>query len=475
MDEQSPDFEADKQPGASAPEGELRRDRKALRGGARSESAARKSLFGRSRPEQSDAGPDSADVRSRVDKVAQVESESPFAALNLEPDNFGTPTVATPLPPQAPVPASVESPPFQVPTAGSPLSDQPDFDAPLFETPVYEQPTFARRTFEPPQPPPQDDVDSARFRPPAADLPERLPEDAAAGAPPSFPPPATDWEAFGRLPGSPGFAAQEPAAAPQAPQAPPIAAPAAPDWSSLGHVPTAAPSGFVGQPAPTAHFPAHDAAGSGPSGLGQLRPTPREVPTELAVLDTAAIVTAVVVPPVGLILGIVASIRGRLYRGWASNLARAAIVVSIIMSIVFALGGAYLWVEQKKLAEEQAAVAAAAAARDGIVAESEPFCGALASYPTLFASEDPDYGWPLLEDPAGYLPAIANYNAVWQSLVPLAPSGIAPQVQTFSERINGIVSLASSLQATNRTGDLLGVHQSDDITTIGSYVEEYCE
>lgn len=417
MNEQAPDSEAGKTTGAPAPGGELRRDRKALRGAARTESAARRPLFGRSRPDQADAAHGrGGDEDAGVDASDVTLPDSPFAALNLEPELLGGP----PTPPLPPVPASVESPPFPVapPQVHTADGAVPDFDAPLFETPAYEQPAFSRRTFEPPQEAPQPDTD--RFRPPAADLPAPdLPADLPA---PDLPVPTV----IGTSPAVPG--------------------PADPGRT-----------------------------GASSTNVGPLRPTPREVPAELAVLDTAAMITAVVLPPIGLILSIVASIRGRLYRGWTSNLARTAFVVSIIMMIVFALGGAYLWAEQKKLAEEQAAVVAAAAARDGIVAESAPFCGALAANPTIFGAEDPDYGWPLVDDPAGYLPAIANYNAVWQSLVPLAPSGIATQVQSFSDRINGIVGLASSLQATNRTGDLLGVHQSDDITTIASYVGEYCE
>jgi hypothetical protein len=415
VNEQTPDFESEKTPAESAPPGELRRDRKALRETARSESPKRKPLFARgpSQPEKAEPAP-STPASDDAEFSADAEF-SPFAALNLDTSSF-------------------EAAPVQ-PEAEEPTSALPALDPPAFEPPPYEAPTFARRTFEPPQAPTQEEAEVPKF-------------DAAQYAPP------IDWSALGRVPESID------SAEPEDPDA--DGGSGALDSKTHG----------VHQPGTTLRDPV---PASGHSVLGPLRPTVREVSAELAHLDRAAIIAAVIVPPVGLVLAIVASTRGRLYRGWPSNLARAAIALSVVMMLVFALAGAYLWAQRQKVADEQDAAAAVAAAHEAVVAESVPFCSTLAASPAVFGAADPDYGWPQREDPAGYLPAIESYGALWQALVPLAPAGIAPQVQTFSERVTGIVSVASSLQSTNRAGDLLGLHQSDDIVAIANHVAEYCE
>src|SRR5690606_4725572 len=59
--------------------------------------------------------------------------------------------------------------------------------------------------------------------------------------------------------------------------------------------------------------------------LGPIAPEPRAPRRGLAALDIAALVTAIVVPPIGLITAVVALLRGKRVRGWASDLARSAV------------------------------------------------------------------------------------------------------------------------------------------------------
>ncbi|TQL48329.1 hypothetical protein FB562_1423 [Homoserinimonas aerilata] len=287
-----------------------------------------------------------------------------------------------------------------------------------------------------------------------------LPEVSDLGEAPAPDRAAPDWSALGRVTPENPFDDRD------------YVVPADESGSPLGSAPL--PPGL--QPDALGRFSSQEGAGarSHPR-LGVIRP---ELPTPepgLAVLDTVALVAAVLLPPIGVVLGFVASARGRIYRGWASGIARAAIAVGVVMTLVFAVAGAFLWAEEQKRADERAAAAEVAAAHDSVVQASAEFCAGLAGYPSIFAEGDPDFGWPSLEDPNGYLPAIANYSAVWQGLVPVAPEGISAQVQSFSTRVDGIVGLAQSLQTANRSGDVLGVHSSDDITSIAAYVGDYCE
>src|SRR5690606_17773360 len=103
--------------------------------------------------------------------------------------------------------------------------------------------------------------------------------------------------------------------------------------------------------------------------LGPLAPRLVEVPREVKILDVAAIVLAFVIPPVGFVVGLVALHRGRSLRGWASGVARAAVWVSVVMAVVFAAVGTWLWFEHQERVEAQRTADAAAAAQAAVVAE----------------------------------------------------------------------------------------------------------
>jgi hypothetical protein len=378
-------------------------------------------------------------------------------------------------------------------------------DAPGLDTgglSAFESLGFEPRSFEPSEPEVQH-VDDARFRSASSDLPHPgvrdsdtvsaptpTAEPAPADTPTETPPPLAEpprrevplvTHAFNTadlfVPTTePQVDADVPGETTVLPESPPTAMPPSPAFAY-----TPAPEPFVAEPltagtsAPvSATQPTGHEHEEGHPTLGVLRPSAFEPPRELAVLDWAALILAFVLPPVGFVVGLVAAARGRAYRGWSSAKARSAVWIAVIMTFVFVIVGAVLWVEHQENLEAQRIADEAAAARAGIVAESVEFCTALAANPTLFDADDPDYGWPQIEDPAGYVPAIMNYAAIWQGLVPLAPSGIAEPVQTFSARVDGMVAFASSLPTPNRPGDILDLRSQPDITAIDEYVTEYC-
>ena len=214
--------------------------------------------------------------------------------------------------------------------------------------------------------------------------------------------------------------------------------------------------------------------GPGHPRLGPLAPVPPQSRPGLRALDIAAFAAAFVLPPVGLITAVVAILRGKKVRGWASDLARAAISVSLVMTVVFAGVGASIWVTETEKAEQLAAVKAEQRAHDRVEAASAPFCEVLAANPTLYSTADPDYGWPAIDAEGGYNAAIAAYSAVWAHVAEVAPAGIAEETTAISARVAGVVSIANALGASNRAGDLLGLHEKDDLATVESWYVEYC-
>lgn len=260
------------------------------------------------------------------------------------------------------------------------------------------------------------------------------------------------------------------------------------ETSDFGASPAVSPSARVGvAPASATTFDA-PAAWDGVQGgcsdtstgahpvLGVLSPAVPEAPRELQILDGAALAAAVVVPPVGFVLGLVALRRGRETRGWASKLARAAVAVSVVMTVVFGIGAGLLWADGQRRAAADQEAAAAAAAHDAIVAESAEFCAALATSPQVYGSGDTEFGWPAYSgDDDAYFAEVGGYGALWQSLAPIAPAAISEQVAAVSARVDGIVSVASSLPDVNRAGNVLDLTSKDDISTVGTFVADYCQ
>lgn len=245
---------------------------------------------------------------------------------------------------------------------------------------------------------------------------------------------------------------------------------------SVAHPAAAAPTRVSPETAPTAlYVPPGGFTGPGHPRLGPLVPKPVQKHSGLAGLDIAALAAAVIVPPVGFITAIVALNRGRRIRGWASDLARAAVSVSLVMTLVFAAVGGVLWIQETDRQEQLAVVKAEQRAHDRVAATSAQFCETLAANPTIYSTADPDYGWPALDAPGGYNAAIADYAAVWAQIAEVAPAGIAEETAAISERVTGIVNIANALGSENRAGDLLGLHAATDLATVESWYVEYCD
>ncbi|MCW4386806.1 hypothetical protein OH146_13580 [Salinibacterium sp. SYSU T00001] len=500
---------------AGTPGGELRRDRRRLREAARAEAEVDPSVDGGPASDFREASGPSGDTPR-----PETGGFSAFEALGFDRETFGAAAASAPasVTPESGLPAASITPPqsFGVapPVYGTPGVSVHDEVAGL---PVGDVEPSPPPLLEPPRPDPSPatqafstsslqtsgllasdagvaGADAASpFAPPASpDTPPTRAFDAAQPAEPWVPEPLA----------SEPLAPESRAAEPLTPE-PLTPEPASPEPSPLstsspwstdeGDSDAAATTAFATQfpaSASSAASPAADrsappaphvggaAPGSRPEGghpvLGPLAPRVREVPGDLRIIDIAAIVLAFLLPPVGFVVALVAMARGRDFRGWPSPLARAATWVAVVMTFVMAVAGAFLWFELEEQREAQAAADAAAAAHAAVVAESEEFCATLAATPTIFGTGDPDYGWPQLEDPAGYVPAISAYAATWQGLVPVAPSGIAEQVTSFSARVDGIVAVANSLPSPNRAGDLLDLHSQADIATIDGFVAEYC-
>lgn len=408
---------------------------------------------------------------------AQSQPSAPIAAQSTtappttpQPDASATPPLQPPPleePPRPAVPpvthAFASHGPFSQPTKSTHPQDAPHADPSAGADPGTGLPDAAAYGLRPAAftVPPRPDAETPTRAPSAAEL-YSPPAVAAPVVSPTPPTAAPATSPFGGAPVPPG--------SPSRPEANPSVALSAPI------VPAVAPSHDLA-PIPSAgDTPRPTTATASPPGhpvLGPLAPRAHETPQEVDLLDRIALAASIVLPPVGFVLGLVASARGRAYRGWSSAIARASLWVAVGMTFVFIVAGVFLWSEQQKQLADEESAQAAAAAHAALVEESAAFCGALAGSPVL-ATDAADFGWPAADDPAGYVPAISAYAASWQGLVPLAPAVIAEQVTSASAQIDQIVASAANLPEPHRAGDLLDLQAVAEIEAVQAHVTEYC-
>lgn len=189
---------------------------------------------------------------------------------------------------------------------------------------------------------------------------------------------------------------------------------------------------------------------------------PPRVKPKTSVLEWIALVLAVLVPPLGFVVAIVARIITRYRNHWTTTVAKAATVISIVLTLVLAAGSVVYGV----LAEEQAA-------RDRVFAEAQPLCEALATTPGVL--DAPAYGWPIeVAALPQTLDAMRAYQARWTELSALAPEAAKANLGAIADQAAILVAAVESTQAIDRQGNLSTMTAVTGASGLPAWVETYC-
>lgn len=179
-------------------------------------------------------------------------------------------------------------------------------------------------------------------------------------------------------------------------------------------------------------------------------------------LDWIALALAVLAPPVGLITSVAARILGRAAQGWSTRVARAATVVSVILTLLLAAGGVGLFALDRQ-----------AAARAQLVAQTVPLCTMVDAHPGILT--DPAFGWPPLEPTISEsLATMTEYATRWQALVPHAPKQIAADVEAVAKTAQSIVSGIETSRTVDGNSNLARMQAIAASSTLPTWVAEYC-
>ncbi|GAB2469139.1 uncharacterized membrane protein YqaE (UPF0057 family) [Conyzicola lurida] len=179
-------------------------------------------------------------------------------------------------------------------------------------------------------------------------------------------------------------------------------------------------------------------------------------------LEWAGLVLAVILPPLGLLVTVVARIVIRRRHGWTTGVAVAATVISIVLTLVLAGGAVYL-----------KSVSDADAAAEALLAEAAPLCEAIAATPDVL--DTPAYGWPT--DVAALpvtLEAMKAYQAHWAELAQLAPASAQTNVAAIADQAQILVSAVESSQIIDRAGNLAIMSTITDASGLPGWVTRNC-
>jgi hypothetical protein len=180
-------------------------------------------------------------------------------------------------------------------------------------------------------------------------------------------------------------------------------------------------------------------------------------------LDWIALVLAIVVAPLGLVAGIVASVLSVRRHGYVSGLARSAIVVSVVLCLALTGGGVAYSFYAKGQAHEAA-----------LRASSAPMCKLIAEKPRILS--DAAFGWPALGTtiPA-YVDAVTAYEKWWTSLAKVAPKPVASQVVAIEKAAQDASSRIAVSKVIDHDQDYADLQKVASASTLPKWVGTYCE
>jgi hypothetical protein len=171
---------------------------------------------------------------------------------------------------------------------------------------------------------------------------------------------------------------------------------------------------------------------------------------------------AILLPPIGLIAGIVNAVRSSRERGWVHRLIRISLGVAVVMTVVAGIGGAYLY----KAIDD-------ARKHDAIAAASAQFCKAVTDDPSMISP--PAFGFPA--PGATIADTITSFQAYvdkWTALAGVSPSGIRADVNRVVDSAQGIVDTVTKSRLVDNDQNIEVMSSVAGSTNIVGWADEYC-
>jgi hypothetical protein len=180
------------------------------------------------------------------------------------------------------------------------------------------------------------------------------------------------------------------------------------------------------------------------------------------VAEKIGLVLAVLVAPIGLLVGIVAAVRSAQRRGWVIGIVRASIAIAAVLTVAIGIGGYY---EYTQLKQQQA--------HDQIAASSAAFCATIKANPSM--AQLPTFGWPAV---AGSIPdslkAMQAYEDRWKKLAAQSPAGIKPGVSRVAASAKKIIDAVTAARTVDDASNVALMSSVASSSGVPGWYSEYC-
>jgi hypothetical protein len=171
---------------------------------------------------------------------------------------------------------------------------------------------------------------------------------------------------------------------------------------------------------------------------------------------------AILVAPIGLIVGIVSAVRSSQRRGWVIGIVRASIAIAAVLSVVLGIVGYY---EYTQLKLQQA--------HDQVAASSATFCSTIKANPSM--AQLPTLGWPAVGPSIpDSLKAMQAYEDRWTKLAAASPAGIKPGVARVAAQAKKIVDSVQVARTVDDAANVAAMSEVASSSGVPEWYSEYC-
>jgi hypothetical protein len=178
--------------------------------------------------------------------------------------------------------------------------------------------------------------------------------------------------------------------------------------------------------------------------------------------EKVGLALAILVAPVGLIVGIVAAARSASRRGWVVGIIRASIAIAAVLSVGWVIGG---YVEYTQIKQQQA--------HDQTAAASAAFCATLKADPSMY--QLPTFGWPAVGDTIpDTLKAMQAYEDRWTKLAKVSPAGIKPDVLKVAAAAKTNIDSVTVARTVDDASNIAVMSAVASSSGVPAWHSEYC-
>jgi hypothetical protein len=215
----------------------------------------------------------------------------------------------------------------------------------------------------------------------------------------------------------------------------------------------------------TAPVPAPSGTGSNsssPFGIGTAGSDEPDIGRS-TVGEKLTLLLAILLPPLGLLTGIIAAILSAQRRGWVIGMLRAAIAIGVILSVIAGIGG---YIGFTALQQQQA--------HDRTAAASAAFCSTIKADPPMI--HPPTFGWPAVATTiSDSLAAMTAYQAKWTALAKASPPGIRSEVIKIATAATQIINSVTVGRTVDDAANIAVMTSAASASGVPGWYAEYCE